>query len=158
MQDIFSVHVHKAPLCFVDLKASAFEWYFLPLRSQQMHFMPVAAIKRKQKRRHRGREEETEKELYHVYYAPASEFKCVRLRWSRASVIIIASCQLDRTLKWSCHFIYTQTTMWFTPKHTNVHTRTQMLPIANFPSEPGGVGRMTAFDQSCPKRSEQTGR
>lgn len=48
---------------------------------------------------HRGRQEDTEKELYHVYYARASKFKCVRLRWSRAGVIIIASCLLDRTLK-----------------------------------------------------------
>lgn len=71
---------------------------------------------------HRGRQEETEKELYHVYYAPAGEFKCVRLRWNRAGVIIISYCLLDRTLKWSCHFIYTQTTVWFTPKHTRMHT------------------------------------
>lgn len=55
----------------------------------------------KKKRKERGHTEaETEKELYPVYYSlAASEFKCARLRWNRAGVIIIASCLLDRTLK-----------------------------------------------------------
>ncbi len=88
----------------------------LSISSQQMHLRPVPAITKKNNKKgiiaqemwkkekkgeqaHRGRQEETEKELYHVYYAPASEFKCVRLRWNRAGVIIISYCLLDRTLK-----------------------------------------------------------
>lgn len=91
----------------------------------------------KTKRRGRRQEKHGEKELYHVYYPPAGKFKGVRLRWNRPGVIIIACCLLDRTLNWSCHFIYTQTTVRFTPRRARMLTRTQTLPpFLTFPVSP----------------------
>ncbi len=65
---------------------------------QKGHLCTRDWVKRREKKE--DTETETEKELYHVYYSlAAGEFKCARLRWNRAGVIIIASCLLDRTLK-----------------------------------------------------------
>lgn len=47
-------------------KGSVFEWCLLSISSQQIHLRPVPAINKK-----------TAKELYRVYYAPASVSVCV---------------------------------------------------------------------------------
>lgn len=97
--------------------------------------------------------------LYHVYFKMAlSEFKRSCLHWNRVCVIIIASSPPDSTLKWSCHFVYSETTVCiYSQTHMCPNTQT-LLGTANPTTEPGRVGRMTSFYSSCPKRSEQTDR